>query len=66
MADPKCPQCQAAGIDKIVATPSNEKARDNTPWYYVAHCDECGHIYGVFPKHTFGKSGPNLVVEGRK
>jgi len=66
MADPKCPDCGESGIEKIVSTPSAEQAREKTPWYYVAHCDNCGHVYGVFTKHVFGRSGPNLVVEGRK
>ncbi len=63
MADPKCPACSASGIDKIVSTPSKEKSRENTPWFFVAHCDDCGHVYGVFTKHVFGRSGPQLIVD---
>lgn len=66
MADPKCPDCGESGIDNIVSTPSNEQSRERRPWFYVAHCDNCGHVYGIFAKHTFGKSGPQLIVEGRK
>jgi uncharacterized Zn finger protein len=63
MAEPKCPACSASGIDKIVSTPSAEKSRENTPWFYVSHCDECGHVYGTFTKHVFGRSGPQLIVD---
>lgn len=63
MAEPKCPDCNATGIEKIVSKPSKEKSRENSPWFFVAFCDECGHVYGIFPKHTFGKSGPQLIVE---
>ncbi len=63
MAEPKCPTCSASGIDKIISTPSVEKSRDNTPWFYVSHCDECGHVYGTFTKHVFGRSGPQLIVD---
>ena len=63
MADPKCPECAASGIETIASTPSKERSRENTPWFFVAHCDECGHVYGVFTKHVFGRSGPQLIVD---
>jgi uncharacterized Zn finger protein len=63
MAEPKCPDCGATGVDKIVSTPSKESSRTNTAWFYVSHCDECGHVYGVFTKHVFGNSGPQLIVD---
>jgi uncharacterized Zn finger protein len=66
MADPKCPDCGESGIDKITSTPSEERSRENTPWFYVSHCDNCGHVYGVFAKHVFGRTGPQLVIEGKK
>ncbi|MDH5344193.1 MAG: transcriptional regulator [Gammaproteobacteria bacterium] len=66
MAEPKCPDCGAAGTDNIVSTPSKELSRERRPWFYIAHCGECGHVYGIFTKHIFGKSGPQLIVEGRK
>ena len=65
MAEPKCPQCGASGIDKIKSKPSDERSRSNSPWFYVAYCDDCGHVYGVFTKHVFGSSGPQLIVEHR-
>ena len=66
MADPRCPDCGESGIEKVVSTPSKEQSRERRPWFYVAHCDNCGHVYGIFTKHIFGKSGPQLIVEGRK
>lgn len=66
MADPKCPICETQDIEKIVSKPSKQVGRDNTPWYYVAHCDACGHVYGVFTKHVYGRSGPQLIVDGKK
>jgi len=66
MANPKCPDCGESGIDKITSTPSEERSRENTPWFYVSHCDNCGHVYGIFTKHVFGRSGPQLVIEGKK
>ena len=66
MAEPKCPDCETSGIEQVVSTPSKQVSIDNMPWYYVAHCDNCGHVYGVFTKHTFGRSGPQLIVEGKK
>ena len=66
MADPKCPDCGITGIEKIVSTASTEQAREKTPWYYVSHCDNCGHVYGVFTKHTYGRSGAQLILDGRK
>jgi uncharacterized Zn finger protein len=63
MADPHCPECAASGIDKIVSLPSGEKSRENTPWFYVAHCADCGYVYGVFTKHVFGRKGPQLIVD---
>jgi uncharacterized Zn finger protein len=65
MAEPKCPECGVSGIDKIVSQVSKEKSRENTPWYSVAYCDNCGHVYGIFTKHIFGKSGAQLIVERR-
>ncbi len=63
MADPRCPECAASGSDKIVSTASDEKSRDNAPWFFIAHCADCGHVYGVFTKHVFGRSGPRLIVD---
>ena len=66
MADPKCPECETRGSEHIVSTPSKEKSRENTPWFYTAYCDNCGYVYGIFTKHVFGRSGPQLIVEPKK
>ena len=66
MAAPKCPGCGVNGIEHIVSTPSSEKAREGSAWFHIAHCDGCGHVYGVFTKHVFGRTGPQLVVEPRR
>lgn len=63
MAEPKCPDCGAAGMDKIVSSPSRERSKRGAPWFFVAHCDDCGHVYGTFVKHVFGRSGPQLVID---
>ena len=63
MAEPVCPSCGVSGIDKIVSKPSVEKSRDNTAWFFVAFCENCGHVYGIFTKHVFGRSGPQLIVD---
>ena len=63
MAEPVCPSCSISGIDKIASKPSAEKSRENTPWYFVAFCENCGHVYGIFTKHVFGRSGPQLIVD---
>ena len=66
IADPRCPICEVRGMDKIVSRPSSETAKRGQPWFFVAQCADCGHIYGVFAKHTFGPpAGPQLVVKGR-
>lgn len=65
MAEPKCPDCGAIGIDKIVSKPSKETSRENTPWFFVSYCQECGHVYGIFTKHVFGRSGPQLIVDSK-
>ncbi len=66
MAEPKCPSCAVEGIDHITSEASSETAKQGNPWFYVAYCDNCGHVYGVFAKHTFGgRTGPQLVIDRR-
>jgi hypothetical protein len=50
MVEPKCPKCDAVGIDHIVSQESKEESETKDPWFNVAYCDKCGHIYGVFAK----------------
>lgn len=66
MSEPKCPDCGVAGIEKIISTPSKQQSRERKPWFNVAHCSECGHVYGIFTKHIFSKGGPQLIVDNRK
>jgi uncharacterized Zn finger protein len=66
MAEPKCPDCGESGIEKVVSSASKEQSKERRPWFYVAHCDNCGHVYGIFTKHVFGKSGPQLMIERKK
>jgi len=66
MAEPKCPDCGASGLDHIVAADSSDRSKDGKPWFNVAYCEACGHVYGVFAKHVCGpRSGPQLVVKER-
>lgn len=67
MAEPKCPNCDIHGIENIVSTPSHEKSRRGEPWFFVAHCDQCGHVYSVFARHVIAQgTGPTLVVPERR
>ncbi len=67
MAQPVCPSCNKRGIEHIVSTPSYEKSRRGEPWFFVAHCDACGHVYNVFARHVIAQgTGPTLVVPERK
>lgn len=52
MAKPKCPSCGVEGIEKIVYQDSKETSKGGDPWFNVVHCENCGHIYGVFAKHV--------------
>ena len=63
IAEPKCPDCGAQGMDHIVSRESNEKSRTKQPWYLVVHCAACGHVYDVFAKHVFSQPvTPRLVL----
>ncbi len=66
MAEPKCPSCDAVGLEQIVSKESVERAKQGNPWFHVTHCDNCGHVYGVFTKHVFGTGGTQLVIADRK
>ena len=66
IADPMCPSCEVRGMGKIVSQPSSETAKKGQPLFFVAQCTDCGHVYGVFTKHTFGPpGGPKLVIKER-
>ena len=55
MSEPKCPSCSISGMEHIVSKESTERSRTRQPWFLVVHCDACGHVYGVFAKHTFSQ-----------
>ncbi len=61
MADarPTCPDCDIKGIEYIVSTPSTETSEGGDPWFNVAHCNQCGHVYGIFAK-TVNRPAPVL------
>lgn len=50
MVEPKCPSCAVVGITHIISSDSEEKNGVGDAWFNIAHCDECGHVYGVFAK----------------
>jgi hypothetical protein len=56
VAGPKCPSCGTVGIDHIVSEESAQQAEGGDPWFEVAFCDTCGHIYGVFAKVVLWRS----------
>lgn len=50
MAKPKCPNCAIEGVENIVSEGSEAKSKGGDHWFEVAFCDNCGHIYNVYPK----------------
>ena len=56
MAEPTCPKCAVSGLHHIVSDSSQEISEAGDPWFEVAYCDSCGHVYGVFTKHTISSS----------
>ena len=63
MAEPRCPSCDAEGMEHIVSKESRERSRNKQPWFLVVHCDACGHVYGVISKHMFTQpTAPKFVL----
>jgi uncharacterized Zn finger protein len=63
IAQPKCPDCAVAGSEHIVSTPSRERSKAKQPWFYIIHCDSCGHVYNTLSKHSFTQAvTPNFVL----
>lgn len=63
MAEPVCPTCNLSGVQNFASKDSQEKSRNGEPWYMIVHCNGCGHVYGVFPKHVFSQTThPKLVL----
>jgi len=58
MAQPKCPDCGAVGMDQIVSEESKQQSRGGDAWFDVVYCEHCGHIYGVFAKHVSSHVAP--------
>ena len=52
MAEPKCNECHAIGMDNILSQDSEAKTQRGDPWFHVVYCGNCGHIYGVFAMHV--------------
>lgn len=50
MAEPTCPKCAVVGVKHIDYVDSVAQSNAGTPWFQIAHCDQCGHVYGVFAK----------------
>lgn len=59
-AKPKCPECKIEGIEHIVSEDSEEQNGAGDPWFQVAYCDECGHVYGVFAKVVNSSTSTSL------
>ena len=65
-AEPVCPRCNIAGAEHVVSTESRERSKTKQPWFLIVHCDACGHVYGVFPKHVFSQPvTPKLTLPKR-
>ncbi|MCR9258386.1 MAG: transcriptional regulator [Pseudomonadaceae bacterium] len=63
LAQPKCPDCSVSGSEHIISTPSTERSRAKQPWFYIIHCDTCGHVYNTLSKHSFTQAvTPNFVL----
>lgn len=50
VAEPKCPSCLVQGIQYVIASESQSKTGNGDAWFEIAHCSQCGHVYGVFAK----------------
>lgn len=60
IAEPKCPECKVQGIKYIVSSDSVEASKSGDTWFNIAHCSECGHVYGVFAKIVRAPTAPNI------
>ncbi|MBC8950229.1 transcriptional regulator [Xenorhabdus sp. TS4] len=55
---PVCPKCSIEGIEHIYSSPSEKQSKAGDPWFEVAHCTKCGHVYGVFAKIVYEPTVP--------
>jgi len=51
-AEPKCPSCDVRGRRYIISSESEARSYIRDAWFHIAHCSECGHVYGIFTKAT--------------
>ncbi|WP_307941546.1 transcriptional regulator [Pseudomonas mosselii] len=65
MAQPKCPDCGITGIEHITCEESTVQSKGGDPWFEVAFCDACGHVYGVFAKIVKGPTPPSFEMPMR-
>ena len=61
-AQPVCPECKTNGIEHIISTRSVQNSRNSDPWFFVIHCDRCGHVYNVIAKHVFSQVDTRFVL----
>jgi len=59
IAKPKCPECKVEGIENIEQEESSIRNKVDDPWFNVAFCKQCGHVYGVFAKIVHPPSRPS-------
>ena len=62
MAEPKCPKCNVEGGSYIISQDSEETSGSGIAWFNIAHCSECGHVYGIFAKTTNPPPAPKLPI----
>ena len=54
---PKCPECNIEGTEHIVSEDSIEQHGSEDPWFNIAYCNNCGHVYGIFNKFILKPMG---------
>lgn len=54
--EPKCPDCKIQGLQYIVSSKSDQHSNGGDAWFNIAHCNQCGHVYGVFAKVVLSPS----------
>lgn len=47
----ECPSCKVRGKEHITSTSSEQKAPGGLPRFEIVMCDECGHVYTVYPNY---------------
>jgi len=62
-AQPKCPECGVQGIEHFVSTRSDQESQSGSPWFFVVHCDNCGHVYDIIAKHVFTKNSTKVLID---